>query len=92
MPVTATLTIAYHGDIHDPLAIAMRIGSAISAGIHYSGRLGDVWLKRRFVGIALVMVIKLLAGAITVPDDNHTVPPLEQRERRRSFRFRIHRS
>ncbi len=62
MTATATLTFAYHGVIHYPLAIAMFMGSCIGSftGAHYSDRIGDVWLKRLFIGVVLIVVIKLL--------------------------------
>ena len=62
MTTTATLTFAYHGVIHYPLAIAMFMGSFIGSftGAHYSDRIGEVWLKRLFIGVVLIVVIKLL--------------------------------
>jgi uncharacterized protein len=62
MTATATLTFAYHGVIHYPLAIAMFMGSFIGSftGAHYSDRIGNVWLKRLFIGIVLIVAIKLL--------------------------------
>jgi uncharacterized protein len=62
MTATATLTFAYHGVIHYPLAIAMFMGSFIGSftGAHYSDRIGNVWLKRLFIGVVFIMVIKLL--------------------------------
>ena len=62
MTATATLTFAYHGVIHYPLAIAMFMGSFIGSftGAHYSDRIGNVWLKRLFIGIVLIVVINLL--------------------------------
>lgn len=62
MTATATLTFAYHGVIHYPLAIAMFMGSFIGSftGAHYSDRIGNVWLKRLFIGVVLIVVINLL--------------------------------
>jgi hypothetical protein len=62
MTFTATLTFAYHGVIHYPLAIAMFMGSFIGSftGAHFSDRIGDVWIKRLFVGVVLVVAAKLL--------------------------------
>jgi uncharacterized protein len=64
LSATATLTFAYHGVIHYPLAIAMFVGGAIGsfAGAHYSDQIGNVWIKRLFVGVVFMMVIKLLIG------------------------------
>jgi uncharacterized protein len=62
MTATATLTFAYHGVIHYPLAIAMFMGSFIGSftGAHYSDRIGNVWIRRLFIGVVLIVVIKLL--------------------------------
>jgi hypothetical protein len=62
MTATATLTFAYHGVIHYPLAIAMFMGSFIGSftGAHYSDRIGNVWLKRLFIGVVLIVAVKLL--------------------------------
>jgi uncharacterized protein len=64
LSATATLTFAYHGVIHYPLAIAMFLGCAIGsfAGAHYSDQIGNVWIKRLFIGVVFIMVIKLLIG------------------------------
>jgi hypothetical protein len=83
LPITA---------IHHPLAVAICTGSAVGsyAGAHYSDRLGNVWIKQPFVGIVIVMVIKLPTGAIGQRQPHRA--PLEQSEPRRPFRFRLHRS
>jgi uncharacterized membrane protein YfcA len=62
MTATATLTFAYHGVIHYPLAVAMFMGSFIGSftGAHYSDRIGNVWLKRLFIGVVLIVAIRLL--------------------------------
>jgi uncharacterized membrane protein YfcA len=62
MTMTATLTFAYYGVIHYPLAIAMFMGSCIGSftGAHYADRIGNVWLKRLFIGVVLIVVINLL--------------------------------
>ncbi len=62
MTTTAALTFACHGVIHYPLAIAMFMGSFIGsfAGAHYSDRIGNVWIKRLFIAVVLVMAVKLL--------------------------------
>jgi uncharacterized membrane protein YfcA len=40
----------------------MFTGSCIGsyAGAHCSDRVGNVWIKRLFIGVVLIMVIKLL--------------------------------
>jgi uncharacterized protein len=65
MSVTSAATYAYHGAIHLPLALVMFTGSCIGsyASAQYSDRIGNVWIKRIFVGVALVMAIKLLTDA-----------------------------
>jgi hypothetical protein len=62
MTATPALTFAYHGAIHYPFALALFLGSCLGSftGAHYSERIGNVWIKRLFIGIVLVMAIKLL--------------------------------
>ena len=62
MSVTSAATYAYHGAIHIPLALAMFAGCCIGSyvGAQYSDRIGNVWIKRLFIGVVLVMVMKLL--------------------------------
>jgi uncharacterized membrane protein YfcA len=56
---------AYHGAIGLPPGPAMLAGSHIGShrGAHYSSRIGNVWIKRIFAGIVLIMVMKLLMDA-----------------------------
>jgi len=63
--VSAAATYAYHGAICLPLALAMFAGSCIGSyvGAHYSVRIGNVWIKRLFIGIILIMAMKLLMDA-----------------------------
>jgi uncharacterized membrane protein YfcA len=44
------------------MAAAMFLGCAIGSyiGAHYSDRIGNVWIKRLFIFIVLIMVVKLL--------------------------------
>lgn len=62
MSVSSAATYAYHGAICLPLALAMFAGSCIGSyvGAHYSDRIGNVWIKRLFIGIILIMAMKLL--------------------------------
>lgn len=62
MSVTSAATYAYHDAIHLPLALAMFAGACIGSyvGAQYSDRIGNVWIKRLFIGVVLVMVMKLL--------------------------------
>jgi uncharacterized membrane protein YfcA len=64
-PAIAAATYAYHGAIHLPLALVMFAGSCIGSyvGAQYSDRIGNVWIKRIFIGVILMMVIKLLMDA-----------------------------
>lgn len=62
MTLTSAITFAAHGAMHYPLAISMFAGSFIgsTAGAHYSDRIGNIWIKRIFIGVVLIMVVKLL--------------------------------
>ncbi len=53
---------AINGAIHYSLAVSMFIGSFIGSyiGVHYSDTIGNVWIKRLFFVIVLIMAIKLL--------------------------------
>jgi uncharacterized protein len=63
--ISSAATYAYHGAIHLPLGLTMFAGCCIGSyvGAHYSDRIGNVWIKRLFIGIVLIMVIKLLMDA-----------------------------
>jgi len=62
MTLTSSLTFAVHGAVHYPLAASLFFGSFIgsTAGAYYSDRIGNVWIKRLFIGVVLIMGIKLL--------------------------------
>ena len=62
MCAMAALIFAINGAIHYSLAVSMFIGSFIGSyiGAHYSETIGNVWIKRLFFVIVLIMVIKLL--------------------------------
>ncbi len=64
MTLTSALTFASHGAIHYPLAASMFAGSFIGsyAGAYYSDRIGNVWIKRIFIGVVFIMGIKLLTS------------------------------
>jgi uncharacterized protein len=64
-PIISAATYAYHGAIHLPLALAMFAGSCVGSyvGAQYSDRIGNVWIKRIFIGVILIMAVKLLIGA-----------------------------
>jgi uncharacterized membrane protein YfcA len=60
--IVSTAIYAYHGAIHYPFAAAMFVGAGLGSflGAHYSDRIGNVWIKRIFIGIVLAMAVKLL--------------------------------
>jgi hypothetical protein len=62
LTTTAAVVFASKGAIHYPMAAAMFSGCAIGSyfGAHYSDRIGNVWIKRFFIVMVLVMVVKLL--------------------------------
>ena len=62
MTTTAAAVFASKGAINYPVAGAMFLGCAIGSyfGAHYSDRIGNVWIKRVFILIVLIMAIKLL--------------------------------
>jgi uncharacterized protein len=64
MTLTAAFTFASHGAIHYPLAASMFAGSFIGSyfGAYYADRIGNAWIKRIFVGVVFIMVIKLLTS------------------------------
>jgi len=61
----STATYAYHGAINPPVALIMFVGSCIGSyvGAQYSDRIGNVWIKRIFIVVILIMVAKLLMDA-----------------------------
>jgi uncharacterized membrane protein YfcA len=65
MSVASAATYAYHGAIHLPLALVMFAGSCIGsyASAQHSDRIGNIWIKRIFIGVALIMAMKLLMDA-----------------------------
>ena len=65
MSVTSAATYAYHGAIHVPSALAMFIGCCIGSYVsaQYADRLGNVWIKRLFIVVILIMAMKLLMDA-----------------------------
>ncbi|NWF93867.1 MAG: sulfite exporter TauE/SafE family protein [Syntrophaceae bacterium] len=62
MTTVAAAVFASKGAIDYPLAAAMFLGCGIGSyfGAHYSDRIGNVWIKRLFILIVLIMAIKLL--------------------------------
>lgn len=62
MTTMAAVVFAGKGAIDYPMAAAMFLGCAIGSyiGAHYSDRIGNVWIKRLFILIVLIMVVKLL--------------------------------
>jgi uncharacterized protein len=62
MSATSAATYAYHGAVHLPLAVAMFAGCCIGSYVsaQYSDRLGNVWIKRLFIAVIVIMATKLL--------------------------------
>jgi uncharacterized membrane protein YfcA len=62
LATTAAVVFAWKGAIHYRMAAALFSGCAIGSyiGAHYSDRVGNVWIRRLFIAIVLVMVVKLL--------------------------------
>jgi uncharacterized membrane protein YfcA len=62
MTTMAAVVFARKGAIDYPMAIAMFLGCAIGSyiGAHYADRIGNIWIKRLFILIVLIMVIKLM--------------------------------
>ncbi|MCK4823257.1 sulfite exporter TauE/SafE family protein, partial [bacterium] len=58
----ATTIFAFAGVIIYSLGIALFMGNFIGSyiGVHYSDRIGNVWIKRLFFGIVLIMALKLI--------------------------------
>ncbi len=61
MTTMAAVVFARKGAIDYAMAAAMFFGCAVGSyiGAHYSDRIGNVWIKRWFILIVLIMVIKL---------------------------------
>ncbi len=64
MTSVAALVFALHGAINYPFAAALFVGCFLGSylGAHYSDRIGNIWMKRVFIVVVLIMVIKLLSG------------------------------
>lgn len=58
----ATLIFILASAIIYPIGISLFIGNLIGSyiGAHYSDKIGNVWIKRLFIVIVLIMVIKLI--------------------------------
>lgn len=58
----ATIIFAFAGVIIYSLGIALFAGNFIGSyiGAHYSDKIGNVWIKRLFFGIVLIMALKLI--------------------------------
>jgi uncharacterized membrane protein YfcA len=58
----AASIFALNGAIHYSLAISLFLGASIGSYVvaHYSDTIGNVWIKRLFLVVVLIMAIKLL--------------------------------
>jgi uncharacterized membrane protein YfcA len=65
MAAIPAATYAYHGAVHVPMGLAMFAGCCTGSylGAQYSDRIGNVWIKRLFIAVVLIMVVKLLMDA-----------------------------
>ena len=64
MTSVAALVFAIHGAVDYTYAAVLFTGCFIGSylGAHYSDRIGNIWMKRVFIVVVLIMVIKLLGG------------------------------
>lgn len=64
MTLSAASVFAWHGAIDYYLGAAMLIGclAGSTLGVHYAERLGNVWIKRLFIGFMVVVLVKLILG------------------------------
>lgn len=62
MNIVAAMVFAVNGAIDYPIGIVLFIGSFIGSfvGAHYADRLGNVWIRRFFILIIVIMIIKLV--------------------------------
>ena len=60
--VMSGIVFAVHGVIIYSLGISLFLGTFIGSyiGAHYSDKIGNIWIKRLFFGIVLIMGIKLM--------------------------------
>ncbi len=60
--VVATFTFIVEGVIDYPIGISLFLGMSLGSyiGAHYSDKIGNVWIKRLFFIIVIIMAIKLL--------------------------------
>ena len=59
---TAAMVFAFHGAVDFPMGLAMMGGCLIGsyAGVHFSERIGDRWIKRVFLLVAAAAIAKLV--------------------------------
>jgi uncharacterized membrane protein YfcA len=62
MTLTAAVVFATKGALHYAIGTSMFIGCCIGSflGAHYSDKIGNIWTKRLFIAIVLIMAIRLL--------------------------------
>jgi len=61
MTTSAATVFLLKGAIHFPLALAMFAGCLCGSylGAHYSDRIGNLWIKRLFIIVLAIMIIKM---------------------------------
>jgi uncharacterized membrane protein YfcA len=59
--VMATMVFVVHGVVNYPMGVTLFLGSSLGSylGANYSDRIGDVWVRRLFIGVVLAMSLKL---------------------------------
>ena len=60
--IVAALIFAINGAVDYYLASSMFAGGFIGSyiGAHYSDRIGNVWIRRLFIAVVLIMVTKMI--------------------------------
>ena len=61
MTTSAAVVFAIKGAINYPLAIALFVGTLCGSymGAHYAERIGNQWIKRFFIFLLIIMIIKM---------------------------------
>ena len=60
--VTAAMVFAFHGAVDFRLGMAMMGGCLIGSytGVHFSERIGELWIKRIFLLVTAAAIVKLV--------------------------------
>ena len=62
MNAMAAIVFAYHGAVNYYMALPMFCGCFIGSyfGAYYSDKIGNIWIKRLFIFILIILIIKLI--------------------------------